>query len=456
MIPRSWKSRTFAVALLFAGATPAVAQQAQSGTIPFESYKLDNGLRVILAPDRSTPVVAVDVWYDVGSRNERPGRSGFAHLFEHMMFQGSQNVGKTEHLQLVERAGGSMNGTTNEDRTNYFETLPANRLNLGLWLEADRMRSLAITPENLQNQQQVVKEERRLRIDNSPYGSSFLAASYEAPYAESCFAYDHSVIGSMEDLNAAELADVQAFFNTYYAPNNATLTVVGDFEPAAAKAMIQEYFGGIPSGAPAPPVECENPFSHLPTRQTIRDPNANLPALFASYGAPVAGSPDTYPLALLAAILGQGESSRLHQRLVKQEQAALDAQSFFDERRGPGIFVTYAIANQGVGIDRIEKLLAEEIEKIRTSGVSVAELQKAKNQYRSNEVRSLQTALGRAEKLQYYAHYAGDPAAIRNDLEHYLAVTPADIQRVANQYLAPDNRATVITEPAPAAQEQTQ
>ena len=185
---------------------------------------------MILSRDTAVPVVAVDVWYNVGSRNERPGRSGFAHLFEHMMFQGSENVGKAEHLQLIERAGGSMNGSTTEDRTNYFETLPANRLNLGLWLEADRMRSLAITPENLENQREVVKEERRLSYDNSPYGTSFLAASYEAPYSPSCFAYNHTVIGSMDDLNAAELGDVQDFFRTYYAPNNATLTVVGDFD----------------------------------------------------------------------------------------------------------------------------------------------------------------------------------------------------------------------------------
>jgi len=440
--------------LALATAVPAAAQQQGAIDIPIETYKLDNGLRVILSPDRTTPVVAVDVWYDVGSRNERAGRSGFAHLFEHMMFQGSQNVGKGEHMTLIERAGGSMNGTTNEDRTNYFETLPSNRLNLGLWLEADRMRSLAITEENFTNQREVVKEERRLRIDNSPYGSSFLAAMYEAPYsAESCFAYAHTVIGSMDDLNAAELADVQQFFDTYYAPNNATLTVVGDFDTAEARQLIEQYFGQIPAGPAPPPVSCESPFSKLPVRQTIEDKNANLPALLLSYGAPATDDPDTYALTLLGSLLGQGESSRLNQRLVKEAQAALQIQSFFNERRGPGIFMIFSVANQGVGVDRLEALVEEEIAKIRDRGVTPQELEKAKMQYRASTVRALQTALGKAEQLQRYAHYQGDPAAIRTDLERYAAVTAADIQRVAAKYLVPANRATVITQPAAAAKE---
>jgi zinc protease len=455
MSQRSPTVRTLLVSLLTAAvpalAAPAAAQEA--GAIPFESYELDNGLRVILAPDRSTPVVTVDVWYDVGSRNERPGRSGFAHLFEHMMFQGSENVERGAHMTLIERAGGSMNGTTNEDRTNYFETLPANRLNLGLWLEADRMRSLAITKENFENQREVVKEERRLRIENSPYGSSFLAASYDAPYAESCFPYDHSVIGSMEDLNAAEVQDVQRFFDLYYAPNNATLTVVGDFDPAETRALIQEYFGGIPAGEAVPGVECEAPFSHLPYRTVIEDQNANLPAYFGSYGIPAVGDRDLYALQLLAAILGQGESSRLNQRLVKEEQAALQVFNFADVRRGPGIFLTGAIANQGVDAERLEALIAEEVERVRAEGVTAEELEKAKNQHRAQTIRSRLTAMGRAEDLQFYAHYYGDPAAIRNSLEPYMAVTLEDVQRVAREYLAPTNRAVVITEPVSAGEE---
>jgi predicted Zn-dependent peptidase len=403
---------------------------------------------VILSQDRTVPVVAVNVWYDVGSRNERPGRTGFAHLFEHMMFQGSQNVGKTEHLQLIERAGGSMNGTTSEDRTNYFQTLPANRLNLGLWLEADRMRSLEITQENLDNQREVVKEERRLRIDNAPYGTSFLASSYEVPYdSTGCFAYGHNVIGSMDDLNAADLSDVREFFATYYAPNNATLTVVGDFEADGAKRMIQEYFGDLRPGSAPPPVECGAPFGHLPVRQTVRDANANLPAYFASYGIPAVDDRDVYALALLGRILGSGESSRLHQRLVRQEKAAAAVQASANIRRGPGLFTLFSIPNQGVGVDRLETLLGEEIEKVRRGGVTADELDKAKNQYRATTIRGQQTALGKAEALQYYAHFHGDPLAIRTSLDGYMAVTRADVQRVANQYLTPQNRAVVITQP---------
>ncbi|MBA2243954.1 MAG: insulinase family protein [Gemmatimonadetes bacterium] len=439
-----------ALAALLAVAGSAAAQQApQAGEIPFETYRLENGLRVILSPDRSTPVVAVNVWYDVGSRNERQGRTGFAHLFEHMMFQGSQNVEKGAHMTLIERAGGSMNGTTSEDRTNYFQTLPANRLNLGLWLEADRMRSLDITAENFENQREVVKEERRLRVDNQPYTGSFLRALYQASYnAESCFAYGHDVIGSMDDLNAAELRDVQEFFDTYYAPNNATLTVVGDFDPAEARRLIQEYFADIPSGQAPAPVECGNPFVHLPVSETVPDPRANLPAFISSYGIPEAGHPDSYALTLLGQILGSGESSRLNQRLVKEEQAALQAQASANVRRGPGVFLALGISNQGVEVDRLERLIGEEIEKIRRSGVTQPELDKAKNQYRARTIRGRQTALGRAEALQYFAHFHDDPAAIRTDLERYQAVTQADIQRVANQYLTPQNRAVVIAQPA--------
>ncbi|MDQ3309701.1 MAG: insulinase family protein [Gemmatimonadota bacterium] len=435
---------------LLLGSVSAAAQaRPTAGNIPIETYRLDNGLRVILSPDRSTPVVAVNVWYDVGSRNERAGRTGFAHLFEHMMFQGSANVAKTEHLQLIERAGGSMNGTTSADRTNYFQTLPANRLNLGLWLEADRMRSLDITAENLKNQQEVVKEERRLRIDNAPYGSSSLAAAYEVPYnSESCFAYGHTVIGSMEDLNAAELSDVRDFFSTYYAPNNATLTVVGDFEIARARQLIQEYFGDIRRGTPPAPVQCEKPFSHLPVRRTIEDRNANLPALFASYGMPDASSPDVYALSLLGDILGSGESSRLHQRLVKQERAALQVQTSADIRRGPGLFTAFALPNQGVPVDRVEALINEEIEKVRRNGVTADELNKARNRYRARTVFGRQTALGRAEALQYFAHFHGDPAAYQTVFDRYMAVTRDDIRRVANQYLTPQNRALVLTQPA--------
>jgi zinc protease len=441
--------------LLAAGIWVGTAEAQQGGDIPFETYELDNGLRVILAHDPLATAVAVNLWYDVGSRHERPGRSGFGHLFEHLMFQGSENVERGEHMQLVQRAGGSLNASITEDRTNYFQTLPANRYNLGLWLESDRMRSLQITEENMQREVEVVKEERRLRIDNSPYGTSNLQAFYYAPYdSATCFAYAHSVIGSMEDLDAAELVDVREFFDTYYAPNNATLVLSGAFDPQEARGFIDEYFAGIPRGTDPPAVSCTEPFSHLPVRQTVPDANANLPAAWISYGGVEAGHADSYPLSLLASILGQGETSRLNERLVRNEQAALQAQAFGMFRRGPGLFVTLAIANQGVEIADLERLLDEEIARIQTEGVTAEELERAKNRYRASTIRGRQSVMGRAEALQWHNHFLGDPAAIRTEMERYMAVTPEDIQRVARQYLDPNNRAVIITQPAGGAGEE--
>jgi len=311
------------------------------------------------------------------------------------------------------------------------------------------MRALNITRENMRREIEVVKEERRQRIDNAPYGTSQLQAFYYAAYdSTNCFPYAHSVIGSMEDLDAAQLEDVQQFFDTYYAPNNATLTLAGNFEPAEARALIQQYFGGIPRGTEPAPVQCTDPFRHLPVRQTIQDGNARLPALWTSYGAVPAGHPDSYALTLLGSILGQGESSRLHQRLVRAEQAAVQAQASPALRRGPGIFLVIAMASPGGDITRVERLIDEEIGRVRTGGVTADELEKAKNRYRANAVFGRQSVMGRAEALQWHNHFLGDPAAIRTEMERYMAVTADDIRRVANQYLTPQNRAVIITQPA--------
>jgi zinc protease len=446
MIPSPVRGLAAALALL--AAAPAAAQSASPVDIPFETYRLDNGLRVILVPDPATPVVAVNVWYDVGSRNERAGRTGFAHLFEHMMFEGSENAPKGEHTRLLRAAGAAnLNGSTSEDRTNYYEAVPPSRMNLALWLEADRMRSLNVTQAQLANQQEIVKEERRLRVDNSPYGASMQHA-FTAPYsAEGCFGYAHEVIGSMDDLNAARLEDVQQFFRTYYAPNNATLTLVGDFDPAVARQQVQQYFGAIPRGPAAPPVECSEPFRGLPRRDTLRDANATLPAFMASYGAVPAGHADSHPLELLAMVLGSGASSRLNQRLVKQERAASFAWVLRDLRRGPGVLLVYMRANQGVEAGRMEALVDEEIARVVAEGITDAELQRAKNQMRAGFIRSLQTAMGKAEALQQYALFYGDPGRIRTAMDPYMAVTTADVLRVARQYLRPDNRAVTITLP---------
>ncbi len=452
MTPSLRKGFLLALGLFAAAAPAADAQQARGvGRIPFDTYTLPNGLRVILSPDPSTPVVAVSLWYNVAARNERPGLTGFAHLFEHMMFEGSQNVGKGEHMTLLQRAGAAdLNGTTSEDRTNYYEIVPPNRLNLALWLEADRMRSLNVTAENLKNQQEVVKEEKRMRVDNVPYTGAIRRLLSEVSYnKETCFAYGHQTIGSMEDLDAAKLEDVQQFFRTYYAPSNATLTLVGDFDPAAARAMIEQYFGSIPA-VPAPPEPtCTTPFSHFPVRETVQDRNATLPAFMAAHGIVPDGHPDSYPLSLLGAILGDGESSRLNQRLVKRERAANVVFGGTLLRRGPGLFVVYSIANQGVTAERLETLVNDELEKVRTRGVTAAELTRAKNRQRAQTIRGLETAFGRAEALQRATLFRGDPNALADEVAKYQAVTREDILRVARQYLTTNNRAVIHVVPAP-------
>lgn len=440
------------LALLLAPA--AVLGQEGDGSFPFERYELANGLTVILAPDPGATAVAVNLWYDAGSRHERPGRSGFAHLFEHLMFQGSENVAPGDHFQLVERAGGNLNASVTEDRTNYFQTMPPDRLNLALWLESDRMRSLQVTAENMAREVEVVKEERRLRVDNAPYGSSQLNFAYYVPYdSTTCFAYAHSPIGSMEDLDAAELPDVQDFFDLFYAPNNATLAVVGDFASEEARSLIELYFGSIPRGGEAPEVRCEEPFSGLPKEVVVHDPNANLPAIWISYGSVARSHPDAAALDVLARILGEGESSRLNQRLVRTEQTALASAAISTTRVGPGLFQFLAIANQGVEAERLLGLLDEEVERIRSEGVTEEELTRAVNQVRSGVLFSRQTVMGRAEALQSANHFFGDPGAIATNVRRIAEVTGDDVRRVAERYLTPENRAVIFTHPGPAPEE---
>jgi predicted Zn-dependent peptidase len=436
-----------ALALLAAG--PAAAQQAApaAGRIAFETYTLPNGLTVVFSEDRTVPVVTVNVWYHVGSGNERVRRSGFAHVFEHMMFQGSANLRKSEHLQLVERAGGDLNGSTNNDRTNYYETLPSNRLNLGLWLEADRMRSLAITQENFENQRSTVKEERRNRVDNQPYQKAIQDALTMPFDSTACFAYAHTVIGDMADLDSARVEDVQAFFSQYYAPNNAVLTVVGDFDAAEARRLIQQYYGDIPRAADQPAPTCEMQFGTGARRFEMTDNNANLPLVAVVYKAPAVSHEDAPALELLTSILSDGESGRLNLRLVRGERAAMQSGGFADLRRRAGLLLFIAVNNQGVETARVERLLAEEIDRVRNDSIPQAELTKAQNQYRSGAIRQLQTGMGVAETLQNALWYLGSLEAANQDVQRHLLVTTADLRRVAQRYLAPENRLTVIVNP---------
>jgi len=446
---RSLQAAVVVGAGVIAGGLP-VCLAAQSGRVPYEAFTLPNGLRVIYSEDHSTPIVSVDVWYNTGSRNERPGRSGFAHLFEHMMFEGSAHVKKGEHFQRVSRAGGSENGSTAEDRTNYYETLPSNRLNLALWLEADRMRALAITDENFHNQRETVKEERRLRIDNPPYTAAFIDGLTWPFDSAACFAYAHTVIGSMDDLNAAQLSDVQAFFDTYYAPNNATLVVVGDVRPLELRRLVNEYFSEIPRHPEPPPVACNVRLSPGTAHRAVVDPHANLPAVLRVYRVPPHADPDTPALELLNVILGQGESSRLNVAVVRREKAALGTQVVmnpFDSRRGPGVLLTLAIANQGVDPLKLDTLVVAQLDSLRTSDVTEEELTKAKNTFRATFIHNRENTLGKAEELHHYDMFHSSVAEINTDLDHYLRVTAADLRRVAARYLDPANALVVIVRP---------
>ncbi len=428
----------------------SIGSAQEPGKVKIESYTLPNGLAVHLVEDHSSQVVAVDIWYNVGARNEVPGRTGFAHLFEHMMFQGSANVKKAEHFQYVERAGGQLNGSTQDDRTNYWEQLPSNRLNLGLWLEADRMRSLSITQATLDNQREAVKEERRLRFDNQPYVGTLVDSIGLVYNKSTCFAYAHSLIGSMTDLNAAKVEDVQAFFKQYYSPNNASLVIVGDFAPAEAKKLIAQYFTDIPR-VPAPPaVECRQPFNTGALRTRVADKNATIPAVLLFYRIPSVSDADFPALDLLSTILGIGESSRLNRVLARETKAAAGTQSLINPVgpvRGPGLFGSLAIANQGVPIDSVEQLLAAQVAKVAADGVTEAELSKAKNTYRANTINGRQSALNLAEAVQFADLFLGGVDKVNTDLARYNAVTAADIKRVAATYLRTDNSLTIVIVP---------
>ncbi|HWC72656.1 MAG TPA: pitrilysin family protein [Gemmatimonadales bacterium] len=419
----------------------------QAGKIAFEQFTLPNGLHVIYSEDHSTPIVTVDVWYEVGSRNERPGHSGFAHLFEHMMFEGSAHVKKSEHGQLVERAGGTYNGSTAEDRTNFFETVPSNRLNLALWLEADRMRSLAITQENFENQRQAVKEERRLRVDNQPYAAAFSDGLTWPFDSASCFPYAHTVIGSMADLDAAKLPDVQAFFDTYYAPNNATLVVVGDFSPGELRHLVNQDFAGVPSHPTPEGPRCEAARGKGPVRREVRDAKANLDLVMRLYRIPEHRNADTPALEVLNLILGQGESSRLNVAIVRREKAAVGTGSImnpYGSRNGPGVWAAYGIVNQGVAADRLDSLLAIQLDSVRRNGITPDELEKAKNLMRAGFISNRETTFGKAEELHHYRTFHASLDEINTDLDKLLAVTSDDVKRVAGTYLAPDNLTLVI------------
>jgi zinc protease len=427
-----------------AAQAPADAARTRDVRIPIQQITLKNGLRVVLSEDHAAPTVSLCVTFDVGSRNEQAGHTGFAHLFEHMMFQGSQNVGKGEHLILVRVNGGDVNGTTSEDSTNYYERVPANQLDMALFLESDRMRALRVTQANLDNQRSTVQEERRLRMDNQAYGKT---GEIIGDLAYDNFAYKHSTMGSMIDLNAASLEDVTKFFKTYYAPDDAVLTLVGDFKTPEAIDKIKKYFEDIPAQPAPPPVDMTEPAQTKERRTTIEDSFARLPRLDIVYKSVPGNTPDWYALDMLGDILFGGPSSRLYQKLVKEKAVALQVAGGIDMRRGPALFQAFALLKPGQDAAEVENLIYEEFEHVKTDGVTTAELQKVLIQDRLQQAESLTNTMSRARTLGRYAVYFHDPNLINTTLANYSEVTPADIRRVARQYLGETQRTIVLTTP---------
>lgn len=413
--------------------------------LPIEQFTLDNGLRVVMSKDDAIPVVAVAVYYDVGSRNEREGRTGFAHLFEHMMFQGSENVPKAGHFQFIEKNGGTMNGTTSTERTNYFETLPANQLPLALWLESDRMRSLKVTQENLDNQREAVKEEKRLRYDNQPYGQVFVTIG-EMIYKN--FANAHSTIGSMDDLDDATVDDVTEFFRIYYAPNNAVLTIVGSFDPAEARALVEKYFGSIPAQPLPAQIDVTEPEGIAIRQKTLEDAHAPFPAFLVGYKAPPRRSDEFAALELAGRLLYDGESSRFYQKLVKGEESIVQLFGFTDERRGPSSILIGAIPKPGHDVKQIREVMFNEIRQMAAAGPTPEEMEKLRNGLINDEVRGRQSAMFRAQRLAEAALYDGDPNLFNSELERMLRITPEQIKSAVAKYLNTEDRAELDIVPA--------
>jgi zinc protease len=417
--------------------------------IPIETIRLPNGLFVTLSEDHTAPIVAVNLWYHVGSANERPGRTGFAHLFEHMLFQGSADVEANEHFELIQRAGGTLNGSTWLERTNYFETIPSNQLELALWLEANRMGKLlpAMTQQKLDTQREVVMNERRWTMDNQPYGT------WLEKLPALCFPpehpFHHSLIGSMEDLAAASLDDVAQFFATYYTPDNAVLSVAGDFETATALRLIERHFGEIPRGSSRPPL----PDMSLPPifgqwKREVSPDEIMLPRLFLAFRSPVFGSPEYYAASVCGAVLGLRNGSRLRRRLMRERQVAAEATAFtFDLAKGSDLLVVDVTARPGVAAEQLEHEVAYEIDTLVRDGIEAGELERAVALVQTSFVSAMQQAGERADRLSMFATYFGRPELVNEEVERYQAVTVADVNRFVQERLGENNRASLLFVP---------
>jgi zinc protease len=419
-------------------------------SVPIDRRRLDNGLRVILSRDERAPVVAVNLWYGVGTKHEKPGKTGFAHLFEHMMFQGSANVEKGGHFKYIHGAGGTLDATTDLDRTNYLETLPRHELELALWLEADRMSSLlsAMTQQKLDNQREVVKNERRWAVDNQPYGT------YDEKLQELVFPephpYHHSVLGSMEDLEAASLDDVSQFFATFYCPNNAVLSIVGDFESDAAMAMIEHHFGPIAANRdfPAAPNMDLDPFLLGRQIRLVVPDRVSLLRIYLAYRIPGYGTPEFDALEVAADVLGTGRGSLLYGSLVRARQVAQDVEVYpFTFSGGASILAVWATARPGIEAKRLEDGMQEEIARLRDEGPGDDALERVRNLHDARTAASLEHASERADRLSMYTTLFDQPQRINDETRRYSAVTAADVREALAAYVRPDNQVVLTYVP---------
>jgi len=409
----------------------------QARKIEFTEYNLDNGMHVILHKDNTTPIVAVSVLYHVGSKNENPERTGFAHFFEHLLFEGTENIKRGEFDKYITAAGGTNNANTSNDRTFYYEILPSNQLELGLWMESERLMHANIEPVGVETQREVVKEEKRQRMDNQPYGS-ILTEILKRAYT--VHPYRWPTIGSLDHLNQAKLEEFIDFYKTFYVPENATLSIAGDIEIEQTKIAVAKYFKDIPKGGKiVPRPKVAEPTQTKEVRDVVFD-NIQLPAVVQAYHMPAQGTDDSYALDMLSTLLSGGQSSRMYKALVDEQKKAYTVQSFPFSSEDPGLYLAFGLANVGINIDELEKAMDAEIEKVKNEPVADKEFQKIRNQVESQFVQQNSSAVGIAEQLANYHVYFGNANLINTEIDRYMKVTPADLQRVAKKYLNKENR----------------
>ncbi|THH40580.1 insulinase family protein [Neolewinella litorea] len=419
---------------------------AQAPEIDFVKYELDNGLKVLLHQDNSTPIVAVSIMYEVGGKDSFEGRTGFAHFFEHLLFEGSENLGRGEIDDYVQAAGGALNANTSLDRTYYYEILPSNQLALGLWIESERLLHARVQREGVETQREVVKEERRQNYDNRPYGTLSMEL-YKRAFRD--HPYKDPNIGYMEDLNNAEMTDFQRFYKTYYVPNNAILSIAGDIDIEETKALVEKYFSDIPRGPEPPRVEVVEAPLGGEVRDTVYD-NVPLPALIMGYRTVERSNPDYYAISVMNQVLSQGQSSRLNKSLVDEKELAVQVGSFPASNQDPGLAIAYAIARPGTtDLKPVEQAFNAEIERLQNELITDRELQKLRNQIEVDAIAGYGSVAGIAESLADNEMFLGDANLINTETQRYLDVTKEDIRRVAREYYTPENRVVLYWLPQP-------